>query len=213
LSPKVDLGYKIDVNSWNNARIFQQGMALILTFALSGCAHGVWIATTPPGAEVLVDGQSIGQTPTSFVDSGGIGHVYRLQLDKPGYARRDIPLPQEWNDGCVAASIVGGVLLFGVPLVGLFWCHALPFSGYQFTLQREGRNSNPPGDEGDSNSLPPNPPADDDSEPPPEGSGPLGPSAESPAEPPAEEPTPKPSPAPKPQKAPKPPSAPSRISI
>lgn len=105
----------------------------LLSFAAfsTGCSHMVTIRG-PEGSKVRVDGLDYGAS-ASFTDMGSTGKTYMVEVDKPGFQKRSVPLKQEWNAGCVAASVIGGLIFF-VPFVGLLWCQSLPQDNYVFEL-------------------------------------------------------------------------------
>ncbi len=69
-----------------------RALALALAALLSGCTYftgdpSVLITSTPAGAEVLIDGQSTGQTTPVKVDLGGIsGDDHDITVRKAGFA-------------------------------------------------------------------------------------------------------------------------------
>jgi hypothetical protein len=105
-----------------------------LLAAAMGCAHTVTIDSDPAGAEVLVDGVRIGETPLTWVESTGWERVYELEVRKPGHrtVRRRVR-QTEWSYAIVGAGACCSALLGtpltivgGLPLVSIFWARQLP---------------------------------------------------------------------------------------
>ncbi len=73
-------------------------LTLIALLALVGCKADkrLWIESEPPGAEVYLDREPLGQTPVSmeFIHYG----THRLSLSLPGYMpyARDLEVPPPW---------------------------------------------------------------------------------------------------------------------
>jgi hypothetical protein len=81
--------------------------AVLIGFA--GCASHTLINSTPPGAEVLVDGRVVGVTPAVFKETSTwnwSGHL--LTLRRPGYATLTTQIAASQVD---VGRLVVGVLL------------------------------------------------------------------------------------------------------
>lgn len=90
--------------------------ALVLGLLSTGCAtitggareQKVKITSTPPGAAVLVDGDSQGSTPTEvYLDRHKVHHV---QIDHPGYEPFHAILKPGVNPWIFGNIAIGGVL-------------------------------------------------------------------------------------------------------
>ncbi len=79
----------------------------VFTFVATGCASTVLINSSPDGAEVFIDGQSIGYTPTSYTDSGIVFSNRQVEVHLDGYEvhRATIRRDAEINVG----ALLGGI--------------------------------------------------------------------------------------------------------
>ncbi len=92
-------------------------LLLIVTIAsmslgpMTGCSSSTQITSDPAGAEALVDGQPVGQTPVQFSEgSVWLWTKHQVTLKKKGY---------EQYTGQMAAGINTPMLVFGI-ICGLF---------------------------------------------------------------------------------------------
>lgn len=108
-------------------------VALVGLTLFTGCAHTVTISSDPEEAHITIAGVTQGRTPFIFLDQHGAGRDYVVTIEKSGYDPLKVTIQQEWNSSCVVGSIVGGVLLLGIPLIGLLFCHQLK-NAYAFPL-------------------------------------------------------------------------------
>lgn len=119
------------------SRLMLRTAALSLAL-LTGCAHAVRLETNPPGAEVRLDGVTIGHTPLSFTDEGSTGHTYDVEIHKPGFRPQKVKLEQEIQGVRAGVSIVTGMVL-AVPLLGLLWSWQLPENRYGYRLEQDAK--------------------------------------------------------------------------
>ena len=89
-----------------------------ICIALQGCAtmfdrspRRVLVASTPPGAEVFVDGDRVGTTPTSVLSDAG-----SIRLESGVLAQRVQPSPEAspWLWADIPAGLLTGFLGFGL---------------------------------------------------------------------------------------------------
>ena len=113
-------------------KLFNISTSLLLAFNLSGCAsiaHGttqdISVTSSPTGANLFVDGQPAGQTPTKVKLKRKRDHL--LTLSKPGY-QEDSAVVTHVISGAVAGNLIaGGLIGWGVDAI----------SGAQFRLVPE----------------------------------------------------------------------------
>ena len=83
-------------------------IAMVAMLILTGCASTVQITSNPPGASVTVDGQYVGETPTSYTDTAIVFTRRQVEVQKEGYqdVRTTISRDGQVNVG----ALVGGIL-------------------------------------------------------------------------------------------------------
>jgi hypothetical protein len=102
--------------------------AMIALLGLGACASQTRINSTPPGAEVLVDGRLIGVTPAVFTEGSTWNwSEHLLTLRRPGFATLSAPIAA--SDVSVARLLAAAILVW--PL--LFAVTSYPDS-YDFPL-------------------------------------------------------------------------------
>ena len=112
-------------------------LALVFCFAfssfLTGCASTVQINSVPAGASVTVEGQYIGETPTSYTDTGIVFSKRNVVVEKEGYdtVRTTVSRDAQVNAG----ALIGGILCLW-PL--LLWAMDYP-SNVDYELRPSGR--------------------------------------------------------------------------
>lgn len=99
--------------------INQRGLAFLLALVLlfNSCASSTMIVSTPPGAEVLLNGQSVGNAPYVMRDTKIIGTCTSVELKKPGYETLKTNICR--NEEADAGPIILGFVVF---LPFLLWC-------------------------------------------------------------------------------------------
>lgn len=100
----------------NPARLL--AISMVLAF-ISGCAtvvkgshQGVPISSNPPGADVLVDGNLVGQTPLKVEMKRKHDHLVTVQ--KKGYQPRSIAVVKDVGGAVWGNILVGGLIGWGV---------------------------------------------------------------------------------------------------
>lgn len=89
--------------------------AWLVLVGLSGCLSQTLINSSPPGAEVLVDGRPVGVTPATFTENSTWNWSQHLvTLRRPGYATLSAPIAASRVD--VGRLIVGALLVWPVLL-------------------------------------------------------------------------------------------------
>ncbi|MCC7071336.1 MAG: PEGA domain-containing protein [Deltaproteobacteria bacterium] len=134
----------------------RRALALFTTVVLlsTACGHTVIVDSDPSGADIKINGETVGVGPVSYNETTGWEKVYDIEASKAGYKSTRKQLKQsEWN---MPVTITAGVcsLLLGtpatlvgaVPLVGLFWARQLP--DRVVVVLDKGTNAPPPPPEG-----------------------------------------------------------------
>ena len=73
-----------------------------------GGRQSVSIATEPPGAEVIVDGQAVGPSPVNVMLTRKTEHVVEVQ--SPGYESAHVLIRSKFNPWVVGNIVVGGLI-------------------------------------------------------------------------------------------------------
>ena len=77
---------------------------------LSGCASTTLIQSTPEGAKVYLDGESVGITPYSHTDTKIVGSTTSVKLEKEGYEPFYTYFSR--NEQADVGAIIGGVFVW-----------------------------------------------------------------------------------------------------
>lgn len=82
-------------------------IALAVAVLFSGCASSTMINSSPAGAKVYINGESVGTTPYLYTDTKILGSVINIDLVKEGYE----PLYTSFtrSEQVNAGAIVGGL--------------------------------------------------------------------------------------------------------
>ena len=94
---------------------------------MNGRTQVVAVSSDPPGAEVIVDDEVVGVTPT-FVDLPRRERNPALRFRKEGFATIDLPVrrsPSGWLWGDAGYTVVTG-LMAGQAIGGRQWAHVFP---------------------------------------------------------------------------------------
>jgi hypothetical protein len=97
-------------------------------FFLFGCASTTLIKSIPPGAQLSIDGQFVGETPHFYTDKAIAGTLRTVTLKKEGY--RDFTGYIKREKLSVPA-LIGGIFL----IVPFAWVLEYP-SQYSFEMEK-----------------------------------------------------------------------------
>ncbi len=119
----------------------------LFVVAATGCSHIVTIDSDPPGADIYVNGQKVGNAPVSYTEKTGWDKSYQIEARKPGYAKSELTMQQaDFNTTVLIGTIAGTVCLlpfFPLPLIGLAFARQLP-DRVVVPLERGGRRGSAP---------------------------------------------------------------------
>jgi hypothetical protein len=99
------------------SRVLAFGLAAFLITSSIGCAtiatggggrQSVSVTTEPPGAEVIVNGQSVGPSPVNVLLSRKSEHIVEVQ--SPGYESAKVMIRSRFNPWVVGNIVVGGLI-------------------------------------------------------------------------------------------------------
>ncbi len=106
-------------NRENSMIILVRGLALAMLLVAGGCAtvvkgshQTVPMASEPPGADVLVDGSLVGQTPLKVEMKRKHDHLVTIQ--KTGYRPKSIAVVKDVGGAVWGNIIAGGLIGWGV---------------------------------------------------------------------------------------------------
>lgn len=92
--------------------------------ALAGCSHTVTVYSVPPGAEIYVDGRSIGRSPATFEERSGFHRTVEIRAELEGHGPWSEQHEQKEPSKLLAPSLVGGYFLL-LPFIGVLWGYQL----------------------------------------------------------------------------------------
>lgn len=99
------------------SRIVATALVAFVATTSVGCAtiatggggrQSVSIATEPPGADIIVDGQLIGPSPVNALLSRKTEHIVEVQM--PGYESAQVLIRSKFNSWVVGNIVVGGLI-------------------------------------------------------------------------------------------------------
>jgi|GEM_PF-1195531 len=93
--------------------------SLLMTTA---CSHVVTIESVPPGANVKVDGQDMGQTPVTLDEKSGFFESHNVEIELEGY--RPIQTQMEQSEiiwGVAGPALCAAPFTAGISLIGCCW--------------------------------------------------------------------------------------------
>lgn len=117
-------------------RLVAAGLLLVFTTVCSGCARQAMILSEPPGAEVLVDGKTIGVTPCVFSYNEGPGGFYSVELRHQGYQPLNHAVEADLVDSGSRKKWLAAGLVWSPLWLGTFFTKKLK-DGYRFVLQKD----------------------------------------------------------------------------
>jgi hypothetical protein len=96
---------------------------LAVAVGFAGCKT-VHVVSSPPGADVTVDGEPIGKTPCKFRAKTFVWLDYEVEVTKPGWKPYKEKVDIEYGPGCQWMALVCVLGIFTAPLA-----LATPFFG------------------------------------------------------------------------------------
>ena len=92
-------------------KLIIQSAALILSTSilLSSCASTTVFQTTPSGAKLYMNGESVGNTPYTYSDTKIVGTTTVVKITAEGY--EDFNYVLKRNEEANVGAIIGGVFL------------------------------------------------------------------------------------------------------
>ncbi len=97
------------------SRFIRQTSIVTAAALLCSCASTTQIRSTPPGADLFIEGERVGKTPYSHTDTRIVGSTVHAKMRKSGYEDLDVTFTR--SEEADVGAIIGGVLV----LVPLLW--------------------------------------------------------------------------------------------
>lgn len=111
-------------------------LSLLLFFA-TACANQTAFLSTPAGAQVFVDGDSIGVTPCMYQYKSNTGKDYEVVIKKDGYDKIQEEIQSDQVDKSARKKWLAAGLVWSPLWLGTFFTKKLEDS-YNFTLRESG---------------------------------------------------------------------------
>lgn len=87
---------------------------LLVSFVMIGCSSTTLITSDPPGANLSINGVSVGKTPYTHSDTRIVGSTLLIKLEKDGYETFNTSISRD--ERVDVGAIVGGIF-FLVPFL------------------------------------------------------------------------------------------------
>ena len=98
----------------------------------SSCVSTTMIQTSPSGAKVYLDGESVGTTPYTHSDTKVVGSTTTVLIKKEGY--EDFVTSISRNEEVDVGAVVGGIFF----LFPFFWTMKYkPIHNYELVIKKE----------------------------------------------------------------------------
>jgi hypothetical protein len=113
---------------------FSKIIALLLASIImfSSCVSTTMIQTSPSGAKVYLDGESVGTTPYTHSDTKVVGSTTTVLIKKEGY--EDFVTSISRNEEVDVGAVVGGIFF----LFPFFWTMKYkPIHNYELVIKKE----------------------------------------------------------------------------
>jgi len=96
-------------------KLFLRLVAIVTLSAFTACASSTVIESRPPGAKVILNGESVGKTPYTMTDTKFVGSTTTVRLELDGYEpyntaisrSEEVDIPPIIGGICLGASVVG----------------------------------------------------------------------------------------------------------
>lgn len=108
---------------------------LLLTTFLAGCSQHAVFLSDPPGAQVFVDGESIGVTPCQYQYQTGTGGQLQVLVEKDGYETVRHTVAADKVDRAARKRWLAAGVVWSPLWLGTFFTKKLN-DGYRFVLRQ-----------------------------------------------------------------------------
>ena len=111
--------------------------ALLLTTFLSACAPRTAVfLSEPPGAQVFIDGEPIGQTPCDYRYPLGAGGDFQVMVEMPGFEAVAHTIRADETDVSARNRWLAAGVIWSPLWLGALFTKKLK-DGYEFVLRQE----------------------------------------------------------------------------
>jgi len=107
----------------------------LLLFFVTGCANQAAFLSSPPGAQVFVDGENIGVTPCVYDYKTSTGRDYQVVIKKAGYEKLEEEVKADQVDTSARNKWLAAGVVWSPLWLGTFFTKKLKDS-YEFILQK-----------------------------------------------------------------------------
>ena len=107
----------------------------LLLFFTTACANQAAFLSTPAGAQVFVDGESIGVTPCMYEYKSNTGKEYEVVLKKDGYEKVEEEVKADQVDKAARGKWLAAGVVWSPLWLGTFFTKKLRDT-YEFTLRK-----------------------------------------------------------------------------
>jgi len=109
----------------------------LLLFFTTACANQAAFLSSPAGAQVFIDGDSIGVTPCIYQYKSNTGKDYEVVIKKDGYDKIQEEVQADQVDMSARKKWLAAGLVWSPLWLGTFFTKKLKDS-YQYTLRKSG---------------------------------------------------------------------------
>lgn len=109
---------------------------ITLLFLTTACANQAVFISDPPGALVMVDGETVGVTPCAFDYTTSSGETYDVLIEKNGFVPMQRDVKADEVDTTARNSWLAAGVIWSPLWIGTFFTKKLKDS-YQFVLKQD----------------------------------------------------------------------------
>lgn len=109
----------------------------LLLFFTTACANQAAFLSTPPGAQVFVDGENIGVTPCVYEYKSNTGKDYQVVIKKEGYEKVEEEVTADQVDKTARTKWLAAGVVWSPLWLGTFFTKKLKDT-YEFVLRKSG---------------------------------------------------------------------------
>ena len=116
-------------------------VCLLLLFFAGGCAQKTCFYSNPPGAQVFVNGEAIGQTPCEFEYSSSTSKTYQVLLQADGYKPIQDEVSTDEVDSKARSKWLSAGLVWSPLFIGAVFTKKLKQAYHYFLSKKDDRQT------------------------------------------------------------------------